>query len=158
MSKKGWYYESKRHSLAAKGIPSREPRYPKTPVVRVDIEDSLENLKGTNKFPLWYIMMDIYSKSDEDFEKLLNHYGWVSYEDDYVYSFVNKNDNKTITIDNSNNVIIMDHDFYGPDADIEHIENFYHSEKFDDWGDAFRFAVQQVASDIKEKERVNLTR
>ena len=52
----GWYNERKRHSLAARGIRTKTEK----PLLRFDLEDSIENRRGTGTYPVWIILSDAY--------------------------------------------------------------------------------------------------
>jgi len=159
---KGWHGESKRHSDAAKGIKTKNPeieyRQPETPIVRIDVEDQIENVSGTGRVPLWLTLGDMYIEDQNTFNKLLSRFGWMHVEDpedneEIVDSFMNKSSNKTITIDLDNRVTIFDHSFFGEEADYSHAENFYHVEEFENYEGAFFYALQQVAADMKERDK-----
>jgi len=162
----GWHRESKRHSLARKGVKTAkkndiDPRIPKTPLTRYDIEDSVEYVRSNRdgRMPLWSQLMAIFSDDQNQFEVIINDYGWELYSDDELFGFSSrKNPHKTITISNDNSVTIFDHDFFGKDARIEDAKNFYQIHKFDTVIEANAFAFQQLASDIKEKDKLNYRR
>ena len=137
----GWHGEKKRHSLAARGIRTKTEK----PLLRFDLEDSIENRRGTGTYPVWIILSDAYSKNDPLFEKMLNFYGWEHQESETHVIFHNQLDDKTITIDQNNTVTFEDY----PRTETQDFSSFE---------DAFIFVTQQLSFDMKEKDRTYQTR
>jgi len=158
---KGWHGEPERHALASRGIKSaRDPKTPIRPVLRYDVEDHVENMRNRSFQPLWITLSEAYGDLDdpEIFEQILSHYGWEYIEDDDSTTFIDHINNKSIIIDDHDTVTVFDNDLYERLDESERMDNiYYHRERFDNFEDAFEFAIQQVSFDIKEKHKVGLT-